>query len=64
MTSVYSIHGLLPRHPSELYEMALEGFVLFIVMWLFSRKPRPMGAVTGLFIVGCGIARLLVKMTR
>ncbi|WP_347556095.1 prolipoprotein diacylglyceryl transferase [Robbsia sp. KACC 23696] len=64
LTAIYPIHGLLPRHPSELYEMALEGFVLFFVMWLFARKPRPMGAVTGLFIVGYGIARFVVEMTR
>ncbi len=34
----------LPRHPSELYEFALEGVVLFTLLWLFARKPRPVGA--------------------
>ncbi len=65
LVSVYEkTHGLLPRHPSELYEMALEGAVLFVVMWLFSRKPRPMGAISGLFVMGYGIARSLVEFTR
>lgn len=65
LVAVYEkTNGLLPRHPSELYEMALEGAVLFVVMWLFSRKPRPMGAVSGLFVMGYGIARSLVEFTR
>ena len=37
----------LPRHPSQLYEFALEGLALFALMWLYSRKPRPVGAVSG-----------------
>lgn len=57
-------NGLLPRHPSELYEMALEGFVLFLVMWFYSRKPRPLGAISGLFVLGYGLARSLVEFTR
>jgi phosphatidylglycerol:prolipoprotein diacylglycerol transferase len=65
LVSVYAqTHGLLPRHPSELYEMALEGFILFAIMWLFSRKPRPLGAVTALFVMGYGAARFLVEFTR
>jgi len=65
LVSVYQqTQGLLPRHPSELYEMVLEGFVLFAVMWFFSRKPKPLGAVSALFIIGYGIARFLVEFTR
>lgn len=65
LVTVYEqTRGLLPRHPSELYEMALEGIILFIAMWLFSRKPRPLGAVTALFVMGYGIARCLVEFTR
>src|SRR5450759_1480461 len=37
----------LPRHPSELYEFALEGVLLFMLLWLYGRKPRPVGAVSG-----------------
>ncbi|HEX9450498.1 MAG TPA: prolipoprotein diacylglyceryl transferase, partial [Burkholderiales bacterium] len=39
----------LPRHPSQLYEFAFEGLALFAVLWWFSRKPRPAGAVSGVF---------------
>lgn len=53
-----------PRHPSQLYEACAEGLILFIVLWLFSRKPRPTGAVSGLFLVGYGIARFGVEFTR
>ena len=54
----------LPRHPSQLYEFALEGVVLFVVLWLFSRRPRPRGAVSGLFLAGYGAARFGVEFTR
>lgn len=52
------------RHPSQLYEMALEGLVLFAVLWWFSRKPRPLGQVSGLFLAGYGIFRFFVEFTR
>ena len=54
----------IPRHASQLYQAALEGLLLFIVLWLFSKKPRPMGAVSGLFLVGYGIARFVVEFVR
>lgn len=54
----------LPRHPSQLYEFALEGVVLFLVLWFYSAKPRPAGAVTGLFGVGYGCARTFVEFFR
>ena len=54
----------LPRHPSQLYECLLEGVVLFIVLWVYSAKPRPAGAVTGLFGVGYGAARTFVEFFR
>jgi phosphatidylglycerol:prolipoprotein diacylglycerol transferase len=54
----------LPRHPSQLYEFALEGVVLFVLMWLYSRKPRPLGAVSGLFLIGYGSFRFLAEFTR
>ena len=53
-----------PRHPSQLYEFALEGLVLFAMVWLFSRRPRPVGAVSGLFLLGYGALRFLVEYTR
>lgn len=56
--------GMLPRFPSQLYEMALEGFILFALLWLFARKPRPLGAVSAVFLIGYGVARFLVEFTR
>jgi phosphatidylglycerol:prolipoprotein diacylglycerol transferase len=53
-----------PRHPSQLYEFGLEGIALFLILWLFSRKPRPMGAVSGVFLLGYGVFRFLVEFTR
>lgn len=54
----------LPRHPSQLYECLLEGIVLFAVLWIYSAKPRPAAAVTGLFGVGYGAARTFVEFFR
>lgn len=54
----------LPRHPSQLYEFALEGVVLFAALWWFSMKPRPRGAVSGAFLLGYGLFRFAVEYTR
>lgn len=56
--------GPLPRHPSQLYEFALEGVVLFAVLWWFSAKPRPRMAVSGLFLLLYGIFRFAVEFVR
>ncbi len=56
--------GPLPRHPSQLYEAVLEGIVLFIVVWVFSSKPRKLGAVAGSFALCYGLARFLVEFVR
>jgi phosphatidylglycerol:prolipoprotein diacylglycerol transferase len=53
-----------PRHPSQLYEFALEGLALFALLWWFSSSPRPAGAVSGLFLLGYGSARFLIEYTR
>ena len=54
----------VPRHPSQLYEFALEGVVLFALLWWFSARPRPRGAVSGLFLIGYGVFRFVVEFTR
>jgi len=52
------------RHPSQLYEAVLEGLVMFVVLWLFSRTPRPRYAVSGLFLVMYGVFRFIVEFVR
>jgi phosphatidylglycerol:prolipoprotein diacylglycerol transferase len=54
----------LARHPSQLYQFALEGVALFIILWWFSSKPRPAGAVSGAFLVGYGAFRFLAEFAR
>jgi len=53
-----------PRHPSQLYEAALEGLLLFAVLWTFTSKPRPVMAISGLFGVVYGISRFAVEFVR
>jgi len=53
-----------PRHPSQLYQFALEGLLLFALLWWFSRRWRPLGAVSGVFLIGYGVQRFLVEFTR
>ncbi|WP_036543401.1 prolipoprotein diacylglyceryl transferase [Nitrincola lacisaponensis] len=54
----------LARHPSQLYQMLLEGLVLFVVLWWFSSRPRPRMAVSGLFLLLYGVFRLGVEFFR
>ncbi|PQJ88351.1 prolipoprotein diacylglyceryl transferase [Aliivibrio sifiae] len=61
---IFPTGGPLPRHPSQLYEFALEGVVLFLILNWFIRKPRPLGAVSGLFLFGYGTFRFLVEYVR
>ncbi len=56
--------GPLARHPSQLYQALLEGLALFVILWLFSRRPRPTMAVSGLFLVGYGVFRFAVEFVR
>jgi phosphatidylglycerol---prolipoprotein diacylglyceryl transferase len=64
LAAIYERVGMLPRHPSQLYESALEGFVLFALIWLYARNRRPLGAVSGLFLIGYGSFRFLVEYAR
>ncbi len=54
----------LPRHPSQLYEFALEGVLLFALLWLYARKPRQVGAVSGVFLIGYGSLRFIAEFSR
>lgn len=54
----------LPRHPSPIYQALIDGVLLFIVLWLYSRKPRPYLAVSGVFAAGYGCARFYTEYFR
>jgi phosphatidylglycerol:prolipoprotein diacylglycerol transferase len=58
--------GLEPRHPTQLYEAALEGLVLFIVLNVLARRrpPLPQGSYFGIFLVGYGVFRIAVEFVR
>lgn len=53
-----------PRHPSQLYQFALEGVALFIFIWIYSAKPRATGAITGAFMIGYGVLRSFAEFFR
>ena len=53
-----------PRHPSQIYQFALEGLLLFAVLWIYARRPHPLGRVSGAFLVGYGAARFTAEYFR
>jgi len=55
---------MLPRHPSQIYQFFGEGIVLGVVLWIFSSKSRPLGQVSGLFLLGYGVCRFLAEFAR
>ena len=54
----------LPRHPSQLYQFALEGVSLFLILWWFSAKPRPRGLISAAFLIGYGVFRSIAEFGR
>ncbi len=56
--------GDMPRHPSQLYQFALEGLTLFVLLWWFSSRPRPRGQVSALFLIGYGVLRFTAEFGR
>ncbi len=54
----------LPRHPSQIYQFALEGLLLFVILWLYAKKPRGLGQVSGAFLVGYGLLRFIAEFFR
>ncbi|MFA9461135.1 prolipoprotein diacylglyceryl transferase [Thiohalorhabdus methylotrophus] len=54
----------IPRHPSQIYEVLLEGLVLFVVVWVYARRPRRNGRVFGLFLLLYGVFRFGVEYFR
>ena len=56
--------SMLPRHASEVYQFLLEGLLLFVLLWLYARKPRKMGQVSGAFLFGYGVFRFIAEFFR
>lgn len=61
---VFPNGGALPRHPSQLYEAGLEGLLLFAILWLYAARPRAIGRVSGLFLLGYGLFRSFIEFFR
>jgi phosphatidylglycerol:prolipoprotein diacylglycerol transferase len=59
----FNVNGEV-RHASQLYEAALEGVLLFVVLWWFTSKPRPRLAPSGLFLIIYGVSRFLIEFVR
>ncbi|WP_137936022.1 prolipoprotein diacylglyceryl transferase [Chitinivorax sp. B] len=57
-------YGALPRHASQLYQAALEGLCLFLILWAFSAKPRPSAQVSAVFLIGYGSFRFISEFAR
>lgn len=69
--SIRQIHPLcvgqwesFARHPSPLYQAFAEGVVLFVLVWWFSSRRRPVGAVSGMFLIGYGVLRFITELFR
>jgi phosphatidylglycerol:prolipoprotein diacylglycerol transferase len=56
--------SLLPRHPSPVYQFLMEGLALFVILWIYGRKPRGPGQVAGLFLIGYGVFRFIAEFFR
>lgn len=54
----------IPRHPSQIYQAGLEGLLLFVMLWIYTARPRPVGAASGLFLMGYGALRFLAEYFR
>jgi len=54
----------VPRHPSQIYQFLMEGLLLFILLWLYGRKPRALGEISGAFLFGYGVFRFIAEYFR
>jgi len=61
---VFPDHDMVPRHPSQLYQFLGEGVLLFLLMWIYARRPRKTGQVAGLFLIGYGVVRFVCEFYR
>jgi phosphatidylglycerol---prolipoprotein diacylglyceryl transferase len=56
--------SMIPRHPSPLYQFLLEGLLLFVILWIYGRRERGLGQVSGLFLIGYGVFRFIAEYFR
>ncbi|HIF89346.1 MAG TPA: prolipoprotein diacylglyceryl transferase [Candidatus Thioglobus sp.] len=69
-TSVFGVYGpdqsgeWAVRYPSQLYEGFLEGIVLFIVLWVYTKKPRPLMTTSAIFLTLYGFFRFIIEFVR
>ncbi len=61
---VFQGAGDLPRHPSQVYQFLMEGLLLFVLLWLYARKPRLEGQVSAMFLLGYGMFRFIAEYFR
>lgn len=61
---IFPSGGDVPRHPSQIYQLLLEGVLLFVLLWLYARKPRYRGQVAGFFVAGYGLFRFIAEYWR
>jgi len=54
----------VPRHPSQVYQFLLEGLLLFILLWIYARRPRREGLVSAWFLIGYGVFRFIAEFFR
>ncbi|HEV3018717.1 MAG TPA: prolipoprotein diacylglyceryl transferase [Burkholderiaceae bacterium] len=57
-------HDGIARHPSQLYQLALEGLLLFVILWSYTRRPRVAGTPAALFLIGYGTLRFIAEFAR
>jgi phosphatidylglycerol---prolipoprotein diacylglyceryl transferase len=56
--------GDLPRHPSQIYQIVMEGLLLFVLLWLYARTERKQGQVAAMFLLGYGVFRFIAEFFR
>ena len=61
---VFPRGGDVPRHPSQIYQACMEGFLLFVILWFYSSRPRPQKAVSAVFLIGYGVFRTIAEFFR
>ena len=61
---IFPMVDSVPRHPSQIYQLLGEGVLLGVVLWIYASKPRRVGQISGLFLLGYGLCRFLAEYAR